>query len=76
MEEMMLKVGYTDDNLCISIPKEIIEDESRVEVSVTPMPGALEVNVLLTDPVYEEGEYDPNEDNGCDYPYHGSYLRV
>lgn len=78
MEEMILKVGYTDDNLCISIPREIVEDESRVEVSVTPMPGALEVNMLLTDPVYDEDEdeYDPDEDDGCGYPYHGGFLKI
>ena len=79
MEEMILKIGYTDDELCISIPKELLdEEECRVDVAVTPMPGALEVNVLITEPEYEDTDEDDEEDecDGCDYPYHRGFLRM
>ena len=55
MNKTLIKINQNDDNLCISIPKELLEDdECRVDVAVTPMPDSLEINVLITKPDYEE----------------------
>ena len=55
MNKTLIKINQNDDNLCISIPKELLEDdECRVDVAVTPMLDSLEINVLITEPDYEE----------------------
>ena len=85
MEEIFVKIGYVEDDLCVSIPRNVIEEDYRMEISVTPMPGALEVNMVLTEPVYrddDEGEddeeYCANDDyegnSGC--PYHKGFFRM
>ena len=78
MNKILIKITQNDENLCISIPKEILdEDECRVDVAVTPMPGSLEINILITEPEYEDCcEEDGGEDGSDrpDYPHYSSFL--
>lgn len=55
MNKTLIKITENNENLCVFIPKEILEDdECRVNVTVTPMPDSLGINVLITEPDYEE----------------------
>ena len=55
MNKTLIKITENNENLCVSIPKELLEDdECRVDVAVTPMLDSLEINVLITEPDYEE----------------------
>ena len=76
MNKTLVKITQNDENLCISIPKEILdEDECRVDVAVTPMPGSLEVNILITEPEYEECcEEDDDDSDRPGYPHYSGFL--
>lgn len=55
MNKTLIKITENDEKLCVLIPKKILEDdECRVDVAVTPMIGSLEINVLITEPEYED----------------------
>ena len=76
MNKILIKITQNDENLCISIPKEILDDdECRVDVAVTPMPGSLEVNILITELEYEDCcEEDDDGSDRPDYPHYSSFL--